>query len=82
MFQLPKNWSLQPELPEPGEQEITRLGKRERPVVMSSMTLASVYQDKIDKLVNVVTMVDAGNLDKYHIFHNVWVHTSGAIFKV
>ena len=49
---------------------------------MSSTTLAPVYQDKINKLVDVVAMVNARNLDKHHIFHKVWVHASGVIFKV
>ena len=49
---------------------------------MLSTTLAPVYQDKIDKLVDVVAMVNAKNSDKHHIFHKVRVHASGAIFKV
>ena len=46
------------------------------------MTLAPVYQDKIDKLIDVVTIVNAKNLDKHHIFYKVWVHASSAVFKV
>ena len=45
-------------------------------------TLAPVYQDKIDKLVNVVAMVNARNSNEHHIIYNVWVYASGAIFKV
>ena len=45
-------------------------------------TLAPVYQDKINKLVNVVVIVNARNLDKHYIFHDVFVHASGAIFKI
>ena len=71
VFQLPRDRLLQPELPEPGEQETTGVGKREGPVAVLLTTLAPVYQDKIDKLVNVVAMVNARNSDKYHIFHKV-----------
>ena len=43
---------------------------------------ALVYQNKIDKLVDVVAMVNAKNSDKHHIFHDVWVHASSTVFKV
>ena len=46
------------------------------------MTLIPVYQDEINKLVNVVAMVNARNSDKHHIFYKVWVYASGAVFKV
>ena len=49
---------------------------------MSSTILAPVYQDKIDKLVDVVAMVNARNLGEYHIIHKVRVHASGAVFKI
>ena len=82
MLQLPKNRSLQPELPEPGEQEITGIGKREKPVAVSLTTLAPIYQDKINELVDVVAMVNARNSDKHYIFHKVRVHASSTVFKV
>ena len=49
---------------------------------MLSTILALVYQDKINKLVNVVALVNARNSDEYHIFHKVRMHASGAVFKV
>ena len=49
---------------------------------MLSTTLARVYQDKINELVNIVAIVNARNLNKHYIFHNVWVHASGMVFKV
>ena len=44
--------------------------------------LAPAFEDKIDKLVNVVAMVNARNLDKHYIFHNIRVYASGMVFKV
>ena len=45
-------------------------------------TLAPVYQDKIDKLVDVVAMVNTRNSSDHHIIHEVRVYASGAVFKV
>ena len=49
---------------------------------MSSTTLTSVYQDKIEELYNVVAIVNARNLGNHHIIHDVWVHASGTVFQV
>ena len=49
---------------------------------MLSTTLAPVYQNKIDELVNVIAMVNARNSDEHHIFHNIRMHASGVVFKV
>ena len=56
--------------------------KRERLVAVLLTTLAPVYQDEINELVDVVVMVNARNSNKHHIIHNVRVHASGAAFKV
>ena len=56
--------------------------KRKGPVAVSSTTLAPVYQDKINKLYNVVAMVNARNLGDHHIIYDVRVHASGAVFQV
>ena len=45
-------------------------------------TLAPIYQNEINKLVDVIAIVNARNSDEYYIFHNIRVHASGAIFKV
>ena len=52
------------------------------PVTVSLTTLVPVYQDKINELVNIIATVNVKNLDKYHIFHKVWVHANDAVFKV
>ena len=59
-----------------------RFGKREGPIAVLLMTLAPVYQNKIDELVDVVVMINARNLDKHHIFHDVRVHVNNAVFNV
>ena len=82
MLQLLRDRSLQLELLKLREQKTTGIEKQEGPIVILSTTLALIYQDKINKLVNVVAMVNARNSDKHHIIHNVQVHTSGAVFKV
>ena len=46
------------------------------------MTLALIYQNKINKLVDVIIIVNTKNLDEHHIFYDVQVHASGVVFKV
>ena len=57
------------------------VGKREEPVAVSLTILAPVYQDKINKLYDVVVMVNARNSDDHHIIHDVRVHASGMVFQ-
>ena len=56
--------------------------KWEKLVAISLTTLAPVYQNRINKLVDIVVIVNTRNLDKHHIFYNVRVYTSGLVFKV
>ena len=49
---------------------------------MLLMILAPVFQNKINKLVDMVALINARNSDKHHIFYNIQVHASGMVFKV
>ena len=58
------------------------VGKQEGPVAVLSTTLAPIYQDEIEKLYDVVAMVNTRNLGDHYIIHDVRVHASGVVFQV
>ena len=44
--------------------------------------LVFVSQDKFDKLIDIIAIVNAQNMGEEYIFHEVQVHANGKIFKV
>ena len=46
------------------------------------MTLVLILQDKFNKLVNVIAIVNAKNLDKYCIFYDIQVYANNIVLKV
>lgn len=45
-------------------------------------TLASISQNKFNKLVDIIAMVNLRSSDKLYIFHNIQIYANGKTFIV